>query len=136
MMVCHLSVIVSAISKPKSRNKFEQKQEIIFNLFLYLKNLILIKMYEDAAIEVCVDQTNTKSTVDRERSSSLAQRLRIAADRVVKNDTNLETDFFKELRYLLVKPILIWLIWIIVGTVYYSIRDNFGVLKGFYYASK
>ena len=93
-------------------------------------------MYEDAAIEVCVDQTNTNSTVDRERSSSLAQRLRIAADRVVKNDTNLETDFFKELRYLLVKPILIWLIWIIVGTVYYSIRDNFGVLKGFYYASK
>ena len=93
-------------------------------------------MYEEAAIEVCLDQPNTDSTVDRERSSSLAQRLRIAADKVVKNDTNLETDFFKELRYLLVKPILIWLIWIIVGTVYYSIRDNFGVLKGFYYASK
>ena len=73
---------------------------------------------------------------ERSTSSSLAQRLKVAANEVVKKNRGQESIIFKELRHLLVKPILIWITWLTVGTVFYTVRDAFTVLKGFYFAGK
>jgi hypothetical protein len=34
------------------------------------------------------------------------------------------------------KPFTIWFFWLLLGTLYYGIRDNFGIAKGFYFAGE
>jgi len=40
----------------------------------------------------------------------------------------------REWRAGLLKPLALWFVWLLIGAVYYGVRDDFGAAKGFYYS--
>ena len=76
--------------------------------------------------------------------SDFVYRVQTAIKNVVKEEgydssvnvslRNLKELIGEDLRPHLIKPVLIWLLWMSIGSIYYAWADAFSAAKGFYYA--
>jgi len=85
---------------------------------------------------------NTISADEIEQSQtmqvkSIAEELEHATEKLVRNPQFVKVNSESsntDLRELMLKPIVIVVIWLLVGSLFYAYRDGFGFAKGFYYA--
>jgi hypothetical protein len=97
-----------------------------------------------AAENIETENGNNIEVIEREELQ-LVDRIKTAAEYAVRESDrmdmasnismrNMQELIGEDLRPYIIKPFLIWLTWLFLGSLYYGLVDAFSAAKGFYYA--